>query len=192
VPPRFSLVLALLISTYLRTLAPHEAAQVAGSKVKRDALLAESSVDDILNAGRPAVYRLRRVGDIQKKMSTLDDFWHGKTNQTEHPIAQLSRADMELIGAKQSTVLLSTVTLNAHRKKHPEIGLDDYRKIPEIIANGQVWSVPGNPERIIFIQIDDVIYRAAVKRTADGQKNYLLTLFKNTKKKPPKGAVRIR
>jgi hypothetical protein len=35
-------------------------------------------------------------------------------------------------------------------------------------------------------------YRAVLKRTRDGAKNYFLSLFRNDKAKPPKAAVRIR
>jgi len=51
---------------FLRGLDPHEAALVAGSRAKRDALLAGATVDSILNPGRPEPYRLRRVGDIDQ------------------------------------------------------------------------------------------------------------------------------
>ena len=49
---------------FLRSLDPHEAALVAGSKAKREALLAGATVDSILNPGRPEPYRLRRVKDV--------------------------------------------------------------------------------------------------------------------------------
>ena len=91
-----------------------------------------------------------------------------------------------------TTVWLSRISMDAHKAKHPEIGVDAYRKIPEILASGQVWRVPGEPERLVFLKVGDVVYRAAVKRTSDGRKNYLLTLFRSTKAKPPKGAVRVR
>ena len=179
-------------AAYLRTLDPKTAARVAGSRAKRDEILQGANAEALWNKGRPEAYRIGRVGDSVSKAPTLDDFWHGRTGQAEHPIARLSAADMALIGAKSPTVMLSRLSLDEHLAKHPEIGLSDYRKIPEIIAHGQVWSVPGKSERIVFMQIGDVIYRAAVKRTADGEKNYLLTLFRNTKNKPPKGSVRLR
>ena len=82
--------------------------------------------------------------------------------------------------------------MKEHLEKHPEIQLQDYQKIPLILDQGEVWQAPGKPERLIYLFVDGVTYRAALKRTLAGDENYFLTLFKNTKKKPPKGAVRVR
>ena len=99
---------------------------------------------------------------------------------------------MEGLETKVRTVLLSDRSLREHLDKHPEVQLQDYQKIPLILEQGEVWIVPDKPERLIYLFIDGVTYRAALKRTVDGDENYFLTLFKNTKKKPPKGAVRVR
>ena len=71
--------------------------------------------------------------------------------------------------------------------------LTDYRLLPQIIENGEVWQVPGQGERLIFITLGGVRYRAALKRTMDGSKNYLVTLFRIGKGSAvPKGAVKVR
>jgi len=108
------------------------------------------------------------------------------------PVGILRPEDMEGLETKVRTVLLSDRSLREHLDKHPEVQLQDYQKIPLILEQGEVWIVPDKPERLIYLFIDGVTYRAALKRTVDGDENYFLTLFKNTKKKPPKGAVRVR
>ena len=84
------------------------------------------------------------------------------------------------IGARTQTVWLSDETLAEHLKKHPEIGLDQYRLLPEIINSGEVYK-QGNV-RLIYLWRDGKLYRAGVKRTQDKSGNYILTLFETTEK----------
>lgn len=108
----------------------------------------------------------------------------------EFPIATLAAADKLLLGASSSVVLLSQESLAAHVDKHPEITLADYRKIQQVLDEGEVYQQ--GESRLVYIKLGGVTYRAALKRTADGRKNYFLTLFKNEKGKPPLGAVKVR
>ena len=109
-----------------------------------------------------------------------------------YPVGVLRPEDALAMGAGSRTVFLSDRSLREHLEKHPEIDLSDYRKIPTLLDQGEVWQIAGQPERLIYLRVDGVVYRAAIKRTRAGDENYFLTLFKNTKKKPPKGAVRLR
>lgn len=108
----------------------------------------------------------------------------------EFPVAVLRNADRLAIGAESSVVLLSQESLAAHVTRHPEIRITDYRKIQRLLDEGQVYRL--GDERLVYLTVDGVPYRAALKRTRDGRKNYFLTLFRNAKEKPPVGAVRIR
>ncbi len=109
-----------------------------------------------------------------------------------YPVGVLRPEDIREMGTKARSVLLSDRSLKEHLEKHPEVQLQDYQKIPLILDQGEVWQAPDKPERLIYLFVDGVTYRAALKRTLTGDENYFLTLFKNTKKKPPKGAVRVR
>jgi hypothetical protein len=108
----------------------------------------------------------------------------------EFPIAVLPAADQALLGSETATVLLSQLSLTEHLVKHPEVGLTDYLKIQTILETGEVYRQ--GDERLIYLMIDGINYRAALKRTVDGQKNYFLTLFKNDKGKPPKDSEKVR
>ena len=119
------------------------------------------------------------------------DFYDGKVNH-DFTIGILTPDDQALLGSSSNAVLLSRVSLDDHKIKHPEIGLSDYQLIPKILSEGQIWQIPDKQERVIFMMVGGVTYRAGIKRTMDCEKNYLLTLFINTKSKPPKGAIRIR
>ncbi len=108
----------------------------------------------------------------------------------EFPVAVLNAADMKAIDATAPTVMLSQESLAAHLKKHPEVGLEDYLKIPTILEQGEVYKQ--GEQRLIYLMLGDVRYRAALKRTQDGGKNYFLTLFVNDKGKPPLDTARVR
>lgn len=111
----------------------------------------------------------------------------------EFPVAALKAADQALLRAASPVVVLSQRSVLAHKAKHPDVTLADYRLLPQIIEGGEVWQVPGQAERLIFITLDGVRYRAALKRTRDGSKNYLVTLFRIAKGSAvPKGAVKVR
>lgn len=123
-----------------------------------------------------------------------DDFvsFYNGTDKDEFPVGILIETDKQLLKSKSQVVLLSRESLDAHKISHPEVGIDDYKIIPKILENGEVWQKPNETERIILICIGDVAYRAAIKTTSDGSKNYFLSLIRNTKQKAPKGAERIR
>lgn len=129
---------------------------------------------------------------------SFEAFFNGIT-QDAFLIAALSDVEMAWLETQSREVWLSKITLDAHKRVHPEIGIADYeigiadyQRIPRILAHGQIWLLPDSPERIILMEIGAATYRMAIKRTQDGSRNYLLTLFRNTKAKPPKGAVRVR
>lgn len=96
----------------------------------------------------------------------------------EFPVAVMDGPTQKAVGAKAQTIWLSDATLAAHLAKHPEIGLEQYRLLPEIINGGEVYR-QGNV-RLIYLWRDGKLYRAGVKRTKDKTGNYILTLFETT------------
>ncbi|MDX1766281.1 MAG: hypothetical protein R3313_05005, partial [Candidatus Saccharimonadales bacterium] len=67
--------------------------------------------------------------------------------------------------------------LATHKISHPEVGLEDYRRIQQILDEGEVYQREGEPGRMVYLSLGERLYRAALKRTGDGKKNYFLTLF---------------
>ncbi|MBI9092293.1 MAG: hypothetical protein JEZ12_24020 [Desulfobacterium sp.] len=102
----------------------------------------------------------------------------------EFPVAVLKPADQVALETRGQTVWLSRQTLDEHKIAHPEIGLKDYRKIPEILETGEVYKQ--GDARLVYLNQDDKFYRAALKRTADRKENYYLTLFKTSEDKAEK------
>ena len=93
----------------------------------------------------------------------------------DFPVAVLRPEDMATLGARKQSVWMSAETMAAHLGKHPEIGIDDYRLLPEIIDQGEVYA--RGATRLIYLWRNSRLYRAAVKVTRDKAENFVLTLF---------------
>lgn len=52
------------VAAYLRGMPLEDAARVMGSRERAQAVLDGASLDEVVNAGRPAAYRLHRLGDL--------------------------------------------------------------------------------------------------------------------------------
>ncbi|MDI9349086.1 MAG: hypothetical protein QM537_03685 [Candidatus Symbiobacter sp.] len=110
----------------------------------------------------------------------------------EWEIARLCDADKLWLKSHDSMVYLSQMTLDEHLIKHPEISREDYQNVQKILDSAEVWHKPNQPERLIYVTRIDAKYFTVVKRTKNGSRNYLLTLFKNSKLWIPDGALRLR
>ena len=107
----------------------------------------------------------------------FERFVEGKISG-EFPVAVLNPADMAVLDAQTQSVWMSQATLIDHLTKHPEISLEDYRMIPAIIDQGEVYQQ--NNLKLIYLQQGEKLYRAALKRTGAGTENYFLTLFETS------------
>lgn len=113
------------------------------------------------------------------KSAIFSKFFAGEL-KGEFPIAVLPAADQALLGSETATVLLSQHSLSEHLVSHPEIGPADYLQVQTILEKGEVYRQ--GEERLVYLVINGVGYRAALKRTRDGHKNYFLTLFRTDDK----------
>ena len=73
-------------------------------------------------------------------------------------------------------MLLSDETLAKQKKHHPELALNEYRLIPEIVRKGKV--IREKDARLYFFQRQGHLYMAAIKATEDKAENYLVTFFR--------------
>ena len=106
-------------------------------------------------------------------------------------VAQLTEDEQALFGVRHGELWLSRVSLDEHKAKHPEVTLDDYLRIPEIVRYGAVWG--GHQERrYLLLRAGDRPYRAALKSSQDQAEAWFLSLVVSGKQKPPKGAVLLR
>jgi hypothetical protein len=126
----------------------------------------------------PADISRKWMGEFLKS-PTFERFFAGKI-QDDFPVAVLDETTKKALGTTTQTVWLSQETLQEHLGSHPDIGLPEYRMIPEIVDAGEVYR-KGN-DRVIYLWRNGKLYRAAVKRAKDGGENFFLTLFTTTDK----------
>ena len=110
-------------------------------------------------------------------MENFKQFFNG-TDDGEYPIYTMSESERVIFGAKSKTLWLSRVSIDEHKDKHPEIGAEHYYKIADMVKKGEIYQ-QGN-KRFALLHVDGALYRAAIKVTQDGEKMYLLTVFKTT------------
>jgi len=172
---------------------PTQLAQVLAHRIGRlDATpepIARANVASLVQADVFARFYRRALAAAQQHKKT------GKRPGSEHgefPVAVLRGDDMKALDAQSPVVLLSHESLAEHLVKHPDIGLTNYRKIQKLLDESREVYRLGE-ERLVYITLDGVRYRASLKRTRDGRKNYFLSLFEERENaRPPLGAVRVR
>lgn len=120
----------------------------------------------------------RRYIDTAMQGPAFEQFISGKT-EGAFPVAVLRPQEQQALGSQASVAYLSSESLAKQLRKHPEIGLEDYRRIATIVDDGDVYSQAGN--RLIYLQEEDYVYRLALKVARDGMELFVLSLFKTTR-----------
>lgn len=147
-------------------------------------------------AEKPGAGKMVPMSDeeIRKRLFS-EEFTRFFENQagSEHrfAVAWLRPEDRALFGCSGNTLWLSRVSVDEHREKHPEATIDDYRVIPDMVKNAQVWAGHAH-RRYLLLWIGGKPYRAAIKTDAKDEEAWFLSLVISGKQKPPKGAVRVR
>jgi hypothetical protein len=54
-------------------------------------------------------------------------------------VAQLTDAERILFGVERHELWLSRLSLDEHKARHPEVGMEDYLMIPEIVRHGSIF-----------------------------------------------------
>lgn len=120
---------------------------------------------------------------IQSELFT--NFYHNNSNAIgSFVVGALSESDVAILGTKSTVVLMSKESLEQHKLKHPEVTIDDYRKLPEIIENGEMYET--QIRRYVLLKMNEKTYRAAMKVTQDGSEVYLLSLVAQSDEKAEK------
>lgn len=122
----------------------------------------------------------RRYIDTALQGPAFEQFVAGKS-QGAFPVAVLRLQDQARLGAHTSVAYLSSETLAKQVTKHPEVTLDDYRRIPDIMDQGESHAQAGN--RLVFLFEGEVVWRLALKATKARHELFVLSLFKTTREK---------
>jgi len=104
----------------------------------------------------------------------------------EFPVAVVPTAERQVFGGESPVVLLS----QAARQANPEISANDYRRIQEVLDDGEVYQ-QADFSRLVYLIVNGLTYRAELRRQAEVG-SYYVTLFKSEIDTPPADAVRLR
>jgi hypothetical protein len=91
------------------------------------------------------------------------------------PVGALSKNIKEKFGSVVNAAMLSSDTLIEHRDRnsHIELTTQEYRLLPEIIANGMKY-IKGDGSMLVFTRSPRV-YRVAIKRTLSGNGLFVMS-----------------
>ncbi|MCU0806553.1 MAG: phage minor head protein [Candidatus Contendobacter sp.] len=147
--------------------------QPGASVAEELAKFAKNKAAAMANNDPAAVLAKAYVADLVQHPQ-FQRFFAGEL-QGEYPLAVLDAALRQAMDALQPVVVLSKETVEAHRH-HPEVSAADYILAQRILDEGELYE-QGPGRMIALLKIDGKLYRAALKRTGDKEKNYWLTLF---------------
>lgn len=131
---------------------------------------------------------------VRKRLWSEEFVWFFNCDEeldARFPVAWLRPEDKRLFGCSADFLWLSQVSVIEHKRRHPEVSVDDYRIIPDIVRHAHVWA--GHAQRrYLLLWLGGKPYRAAIKTDARNGDAWFLSLVISSKQKPPKGAVRVR
>ncbi|MGE0333085.1 MAG: phage minor head protein [Ramlibacter sp.] len=138
-----------------------------------------------LNAWQPSLEPLdtqlsRRYVETAVQGPAFARFVQGQSEGV-FPVAVLRPADQVRLMSETPVAYLSSATVAKQAQRHPEIGLQDYQLIPQIVDEGDPYVQGGN--RLVFLFEGDQVWRLALKATAKRSELYVLSLFRTTAEK---------
>lgn len=101
-------------------------------------------------------------------------FFEGKL-KGNFPVAVLEEDYMKAIKSKSQVVYLSDETLAKNKKNHPEIPIQIYMQLPDIITRAQLI-VQDKDNTFVFLRIGEKVYYGSIKTTLSGKANFLTSL----------------
>lgn len=120
----------------------------------------------------------RRYVDTAIQGPAFERFVQGKDSGV-FPVAVLRPQDQARLAAETSVAYLSSQTVTKQLARHSEIGVDDYRRIPDIVDQGEAYQQADN--RLVFLFEGDLVWRLALKATTKRTELYVLSLFRTTR-----------
>ena len=91
-------------------------------------------------------------------------------------ISSLTNEVQQLLNSKNNNLKLSMDNYLKNRIMHPEITIDDYLKIPNIINNPSKILKSKNGYDVILFKTDEKYYKLVIKTTNDKNENFVKSL----------------
>lgn len=122
----------------------------------------------------------RRYIDTALQGPAFGQFVAGKS-QGAFPVAVLRPQDQARLAADTTVAYMSSETVAKQRERHPELTLDDYRRIPDIVDQGEAFVQGAN--RLAFLFEGEVVWRLALKATRQRHELYVIHMIKTSREK---------
>ncbi len=135
-----------------------------------------------------------RAAEISVSDPHFDDIVTGRSGGTA-PVGWLDDTLTDALKTDVRRVELSSDTMRKQRGElpgnlgHPELTVEEYRKLPEVIRTGRVLQ-ERNRSVLIFGRVGGRLYRAVVKVTADGEAAFLVSMTRSTDEQKDKQTER--
>ena len=91
-------------------------------------------------------------------------------------ISSLTNEVQQLLNSKNNNLKLSMDNYLKNRIMHPEVTIDDYLKIPNIINNPSKILKSKNGYDVILFKADEKYYKLVIKTTNDKNENFVKSL----------------
>lgn len=98
-------------------------------------------------------------------------------------VGAVDDATRNILKAETNHVFMSESDLVDHLKKHPEVGINDYRQIPSLFDDEKRLVIGQGDDRIIFIKKDNKYLYGNIKATKKRDELFFNTLFSTSKDK---------
>jgi len=123
--------------------------------------------------------------------SALDD-GAASSEENKMPVAVINAQNKTALDTKSQVVHLSGQSLVKQIKKHPEITLDMYKTLPDVIDNAQLI-INQKGEKLVCIEQDKKYFLAVIKSTKNKSELYLtsfrMTNLEDIKREAKKGEI---
>lgn len=159
------------LSPELALALQQEAATVLGAQKPIEAVIKAAQ---ITTQSAQSVFELAKTDAVEKTFSATDavEFFQGLVSG-ERPIAVAPTDIKKFLDASSDVVLLSKDTAKKQYREHPEMSVEDYRRIQAMLDQGEVLSDKGL--HLGIIQDQGNWYYAVLKATKTGKAIYLLS-----------------
>lgn len=91
-------------------------------------------------------------------------------------IGQISKEIKELLNCQKSELRFSMDNMIKNKLAHPEVSIDDYKKISSIIKNPSKYYKSKSGYDVILFKADEKFYKLVIKTTKNKKENFVKSL----------------
>ncbi len=119
------------------------------------------------------------VAKLSVSSPNFKKLFNGSTSGSA-PVGFMESALSEALNVNTKKVVISGETLKKQRTRHPDLSIEEYQIIPDMIANGLV--VQEADQTLVFFRSGGKLYRSVVKRIKGGNELVMTTFHRSTQR----------